>query len=803
MKEKGKNENLTKLKGYLAKGAYLLRERLNYGGEVIALPHGRERKKIDTKKLTLLGGSFLLSFILARGRMAFDTYPLALALAASATSLTPTLALGALFGSLTLEGGMAYVIAYLLLLALRFILAYWYVKPTDAGIISRLQAALGAAFSESLYVRMALSLPPAFLSGVYTLAARGFYFHDVAGLLFLTVFTPAAVFVFSGAFDKTKNETYFKRTALCAILFSAVFSLHDVSFFGISLQVAAAFFIIMYAAHTMGPVVSALSGALAGLAISPVHAPLFAISGISAGALAQNAFPIMATAALSLTAGLGFFLIGPSVLITTLPSALLGCVLFSLAKAAGILTPPTSLVKNRTKAKAEPITERKHRALRDDMSELCEAFSALSDIFMNISNHVRVPSVAEFKDICDSTCDKYCAYCSYRSVCWEREYGSSADMITKLSDELHRLGRASERYLPEQIKARCAALGDILEEINVRAARAIEASLSRDRAEVVGCDFASFSAIISEALASNEEDFMLDEGECKRLLEEFSREGDAFPLENLLVWGRRQKHVRLLGVGSAALRVGRSELKRKLERICSYSINSPELEICDSGINISFDVEPSYMLETSHTVISALSDACGDNVASFSAPRAFSYLMISDGMGTGKLAALSSGLCSVFMERMLGSGMRAESAMKMLSALLRAKGIECSSSLDIAEFDLISGRVSFLKSGAAPSFVLRGGNLFRIEAKTAPIGIMRTLDAEQIKFELAEGDVIIMLSDGVCEDFESCAWLPTLLVDEWESDLSAMSDKIAREAAVRCRTKDDISVAIARVGKRK
>ena len=793
-------EKFTKIKTYLTRGTAMLSERLNYGGEVIlSRPRGREGAGIDTKKLTRLCLSFGCSFILARGRMAFDTYPLALALASAATSLSPTVALGGIFGALTLDGGIGYIISHVLMLALRFILAFWYVKTSEKGIGARIFASVGAAFSESLYVRMALSVPPAFLLGVYNLAHRGFYFHDLAGLLFVTVFTPVAVFIFSGAFDAEQKGGAFHFTALGAILFSLVFSMRSLNFLGISLQGAAAFFIIMYSSRCRGPIFSAASGALAGLAISPVHAPILAISGMCAGAMKGAGFAMCALASVTLAGGLGFFLIGPTSLLSLTLSSLLGCVLFSFAEAAGILPTITARTKVKKSALIEPISEKKNRALKDELSSLCDSFGAISDIFMNLSSHVRVPSSAKYSELCDSVFDKYCTYCTKRGLCWEREYGSSADMVAKFSSELHRYGRLSDKVIPEQIKARCAALGDIVEEINSRAAKAIEESIGRERAEVVACDYASFSSIISEAIRQNEDDFTLDETESRRLYEAFSREDSGFSPDQVVVWGDRVKHIRLISVAASAVRVRERELKRRIESIAEFPITAPELEICEEGINICFDMAPSFSVEYAHSQLGAHTDACGDSVASFDAPRARSYLMISDGMGTGKLAALSSGICSVFMERMLSSGMRQESAIKILSALLRAKGIECSATLDLAEFDLISGRVCFVKSGGAPSFVLRAGNLFKLESKTVPMGILKSLDAEQVSFSLMEGDVIIMLSDGVCEDFDACAWLPTLLCEAKETDLDALCERIAREAAVRGKSKDDITVAVARV----
>ena len=118
-------------------------------------------------------------------------------------------------------------------------------------------------------------------------------------------------------------------------------------------------------------------------------------------------------------------------------------------------------------------------------------------------------------------------------------------------------------------------------------------------------------------------------------------------------------------------------------------------------------------------------------------------------MGSGREAALTARICTVFLEKMLTAGNRKETALRLLNSFVRAKGIECSATVDLMELDLITGRAGFIKSGAAPSYVRRDGNLFKLQSKTVPIGIMRALDAEQLCFDVEAGDVSIMLSDDV------------------------------------------------------
>ena len=191
------------------------------------------------------------------------------------------------------------------------------------------------------------------------------------------------------------------------------------------------------------------------------------------------------------------------------------------------------------------------------------------------------------------------------------------------------------------------------------------------------------------------------------------------------------------------------------------------------------------------------SEACGDVISAFMTSDGRFFMLISDGMGSGKDAALTSGVCAVFIEKLLKAGASMDTSLKMLNSMMRVRGNEVAASVDLMELDLMSGSTRFVKSGAAPSFVLRGGRLFRLQSKTVPIGIVRALDAEMIKFETEPGDVIVMLSDGVTRSFEECPWLYDLLCDEreWSADPEKMAKKIIKYA-IKNGADDDITAGV-------
>lgn len=244
--------------------------------------------------------------------------------------------------------------------------------------------------------------------------------------------------------------------------------------------------------------------------------------------------------------------------------------------------------------------------------------------------------------------------------------------------------------------------------------------------------------------------------------------------------------------------IAETEMQKTTETITEQEESEkekPEITVTDT-----LEFDPGIAEDVPEKIPEQRDAVSGDAVTSFEADGRY-YMVISDGMGSGKEAALTSGVCVTLLEKLIRSGAELETALKMLNRIIRASGRETSATVDIAEIDLVTGEARFIKSGAAPSFVLRDGGIFRLQSKTVPIGIIRALDAEMIKFDVAAGDTIVMVSDGAARSYEEVPWLLDMMTaDETilhgsEKDAAA---KIVKEAARRG-SMDDITCAVMRI----
>ncbi|MBQ8857237.1 MAG: SpoIIE family protein phosphatase [Lachnospiraceae bacterium] len=125
---------------------------------------------------------------------------------------------------------------------------------------------------------------------------------------------------------------------------------------------------------------------------------------------------------------------------------------------------------------------------------------------------------------------------------------------------------------------------------------------------------------------------------------------------------------------------------------------------------------------------------------------------LSDGMGTGLNAYQESEKVIDLLEQFLEAGFSKETAVKMINSalVLRDQG-KTFSTIDISSIDLYSGVCEFLKIGAATSFIRRGNWVETITSTSLPAGIFQQTDYEKTCRKLYDGDMVIMVTDGVLD----------------------------------------------------
>jgi stage II sporulation protein E len=181
------------------------------------------------------------------------------------------------------------------------------------------------------------------------------------------------------------------------------------------------------------------------------------------------------------------------------------------------------------------------------------------------------------------------------------------------------------------------------------------------------------------------------------------------------------------------------------------------------------------------------------------------YLMVlSDGMGVGKLASVESKQCVNLVHQMIEAGFTPEVAVQTAnSALLLRSPEDTFATVDVALCDLATGRAEFVKIGAAPSFMKRGTDVTLVKMSSVPIGIINQVQIEPEYRNLRPGDLLIMITDGIWDVSKNASdkerWLINHLTRDSATDPEEVAESIlARAMELMPEVGDDMTVLVAR-----
>lgn len=198
--------------------------------------------------------------------------------------------------------------------------------------------------------------------------------------------------------------------------------------------------------------------------------------------------------------------------------------------------------------------------------------------------------------------------------------------------------------------------------------------------------------------------------------------------------------------------------------------------------------------------------ASGDAAGTFSLPDGRMAFILSDGMGTGMKAASESQTVVRRLKSLLKKGETPSRAIKLVNKeLIKNGNTDIFATVDLLIIDKETGYAQIYKMGAVTSFIIREGQVGKIEKSSLPIGIIGKVSACQLKIKLRPGDTIVMVSDGITEadrsDLEA-GWLRDYLMATPSTiGPRVMANEVVRLAQQKYKKRqtDDLTAVVIRI----
>lgn len=658
---------------------------------------------------------------------------------------------------------------------------------------------------EHIALRMATAAVAAFAVGLIRLRLGGYLFYDLYGTILSVVAAPVATLLLYGFFEGDREGWQYQLgfLSLGAIL---CYGGATWRFYGISLAVFGALFASLYVSRRRGMVAGMVTGTLFGLATAPALSPAFAFGALAGGLLFPFSVGLGCFGAFGASLAWGYYVEGLEILNGTFAALLGASALFSvwerlfLREEARTRAEPTE--KSVEVMKANEFGAEDRVRLDDSIGRiraLSQGFRELGEVFDRLARSERRPEESDLRQICDRAFDACCTSCPTKEDCWGDHFYLTTAEIGEICSVLHKKGRVSRADMSGGLPDRCGRLSDILEEIHHNAAGYEAQLLASDRTEIFSEDFSMISEILTSVLSSADREYERDRDTAARLTEELVKRGISV---SACVLGSHQKRALIRGAREVLIRQ-RDTIRLVAGECLGVPMTEKRWDEEEGLLELIEDAHLCAKIAVRSICAVGEEEFCGDTVLTLRGEDGMLYALISDGMGSGKEASNTSKTAAIFLKKLLLAGAGCEETLRLLNVFLRNRGSgalrECSATVDLLALDLLAGRASFYKSGAAPTYVVRDGGVFKLRSRTLPMGIIRDPDVKKICLELGMGDLLVMVSDGVTQGREECPRLYDLIRSHADhTDPERLADLLMKYAKDEGST-DDISVLVLRV----
>lgn len=456
-----------------------------------------------------------------------------------------------------------------------------------------------------------------------------------------------------------------------------------------------------------------------------------------------------------------------------------------------------------SKGQAQP---QQYSAAATRLEQVSQSLASLAETVNDV--YETLPHRREdFRWVIDNTHDTLCFNCGRRDTCWKQEYAATLEGMEALRPLLESSGGLETAQLPGQL-SRCIHPAALCAAANRSFALYRSRKEARLHAEAMRTALTEQYSAVAEALGV--------------LGEQLGRPGDPEPYKS----GRVADFFAQLGTPPQECAVTLDDLGRthaavtlprtrfsaqelaalagEVGRICRRTLEVPQVLSCKGMTTLLFSEKPVLRAVFGMAGAAARGSISGDAVQQFCSPAA-AQMILCDGMGTGRPAAVDGNLAAELTARLLKAGFTAELAARLVNVALALKSEdESGATLDLISVDLYTGTARLFKAGAAPGFLVHGGRVRAVGDTSLPVGILGGVNGQSRVVHLTVGDYAVLVSDGLLVD--GPGWVAKQL--ELSAAAGEAPEKVAKTLVETARVRaqktgrpDDITAAVLRLEK--
>ncbi len=434
------------------------------------------------------------------------------------------------------------------------------------------------------------------------------------------------------------------------------------------------------------------------------------------------------------------------------------------------------------------------RQLKDAAGAFGEVFASLRTAFDGPGDNGEDPSV-----IYDRAANRVCCRCAMRERCWQSEYQDTYDMLNNALPAILAETQARAEHFPQRFRDRCVRFSAFLAAVNEELSalllrRRYKSQVGRSRKAV--CDqYGDMARLLEDAAAAMAAPLTADAPRTRKLGRFLA--GRELNCQGLVFFDQAG-HLQLQLDGPDAQALTDETARAALSSLLDVPLAPASL----SGDQVLYrQREPLTALAGVAGRKKEGQSVSGDACGWFKDDRGRLYILLCDGMGSGREARRESDLCLRLLEKFLRAGVEPQGALKTLDQALCLREEEAGgfSTVDLLELDLYSGKGCVYKLGAAPSYLRRQGGVKCLSGRSLPAGLTggAAPAPDRFSFQVDPGDCLVLLTDGVLDGEDQ--WLKDALMDFDGGSPAALAETLVTHGDGAL---DDKTALVLRIGLR-
>lgn len=573
------------------------------------------------------------------------------------------------------------------------------------------------------------------------------------------------------------------------------------------------YLLVLFVGYRYGAAAGAMAGAAGGILAAAsgsgmVLVGVYCLLGIGVG-IFREIGRIVSTAAFLIMGVIMAYVIRNEVLgIVELRGMVSAAVIFMSIPGSVIRTIESDL----TRDQENPFAKEDVKTLANyKIDGFSVAFKRLAKSFSDFTEKERQISKEEMEEIFDELPEKVCRECVNCHYCWETNYEETYENIRNILAAASEQGMVETETISEKFCNRCLRLDEYIEKINERMAIARMNLSWRNKMAESREAMANQMLEIAEAL----KEFTLELNETAEIPIEVKKKV-LFALRSLGIYVKnlsfKTDHKGNLEICFMAKARGNACITKKDVAIALEHVMDMRMmpgRYVRNVIPKEYEAV-AFVQDTNFKTLTGLARVAksgetvsGDNFSFVELSTGELVMMLSDGMGSGAGACRDSENLVEVLESLIEAGFRKESAIRLINTLfvMSYEGKKFTT-LDMTAIDLYSGNCEIVKNGAAATFIKRRDEVETIFSSTLPMGIYMEAEPESIETNLSDGDMVIMVSDGVIDAFPGDNkefYLENILQNINSSNPSDVANGVLMQALSRNakQASDDMSVLVA------